>query len=118
MAETGGKVEPKRTLDGRAVSEGSPQEQLSALNHPARREILRRLREVGEARSASELAMELRLPLNQVSYHLKILEKYNAVAHTDSSSVKGAVEHFFASTVRSELLVNLWLDTTANGDAR
>jgi DNA-binding transcriptional ArsR family regulator len=116
VSEAGGKVQPKRTLDGQPTLAGTPEEHLKALNHPVRRKILRRLHALDEARSPKELGKELGIALNCITYHVKMLEGFHAVALTDPRPVRGVEEHFYASTVRNEVLVSIWLDWTASGD--
>lgn len=49
------------------------------LDHRVRRRILRRLNEVGDARTASELSADLGLGLSEVLYHAGVLGKYEKV---------------------------------------
>lgn len=76
--------------------QGSPKEQadpirpgqlFTALLHPLRVEILRRL--ASKAESRSRLAREIRVPRSAVSYHVEVLEKCGAVEAVDEDDSSG-----------------------------
>jgi DNA-binding transcriptional ArsR family regulator len=73
---------------------------LRALRHPLRRRILRRLAD-GETASPRELSADLRQPLGNVSYHVRVLAECGAVALVKARPVRGSVEHFYRSTVKA-----------------
>lgn len=61
-----------------------------ALDHPLRREILRRLNGSGRGRTAVELASSLRpFRLSQVNYHMLVLDCDGAVIATGNSPTGG-----------------------------
>jgi DNA-binding transcriptional ArsR family regulator len=100
--------EPNRALALVAAPETRAADFIKATIAPQRRRILRTLHEVGEARSPNELAVASGVPIGRVSYHVKVLESCGAVALTDTQQRRGAVEHFYASTVKdNELIVGL-----------
>jgi hypothetical protein len=52
--------------------------------------------------------------LGHVTYHVKVLTECGVVALTDTRPRRGAVEHFYASTViHDELIVKILEDTRA-----
>jgi DNA-binding transcriptional ArsR family regulator len=83
-------TETELTLDQRLIK---------AVGHPLRQRLLHALNEGGMA-SPSQLAEQLEERLPNVSYHMKILEKYGAVELVETSPVRGALEHFYRATAR------------------
>jgi DNA-binding transcriptional ArsR family regulator len=71
---------------------------IKAVAHPLRQQILHALN-TGVA-SPAQLADQLGERLNNVSYHVKILEKYGAVELVSTAPVRGALEHFYRATAR------------------
>jgi DNA-binding transcriptional ArsR family regulator len=54
------------------------------------------------------------MSLGHVTYHVKVLTECGVVALTDTRQKRGAVEHFYASTViGDELVLKLLEDTRA-----
>lgn len=104
--------EPKRWLSNPPTYPGSQHDLLKAIANPTRRQILRVLHEVEEARSPNELRKALGVTVGYVSYHVKVLKDCGVVALTDSRPVRGAVERFYISTVVSDRLVIAFLMTT------
>lgn len=108
--------EPKRQLADRPSQTATPNALRKALNHPLRRRILRTLHDVEEARSPGELSKALRLPVSHVSYHIQVLREKHAIALTDTRPVRGAVEHFYASTVAEDQSTLQFLGSTEEED--
>src|SRR5947209_18981224 len=79
----------QRTIDDRIIK---------AVAHPLRQRILHALNQ-GVA-SPNQLAQQLGERLPNVSYHIKILEKYGAIELVDTAPVRGALEHFYRATAR------------------
>jgi len=75
---------------------------ISALNHPLRRRILRKIDEDGGVTSARQLARELGLPIGNVSYHLQVLAKLDVLQQTHARQVRGAREYFYVSNLDSQ----------------
>lgn len=71
---------------------------LVALRHPLRRRILQAMAD-GEVVSPRELALTLRQPLSNVSYHVRVLADCAAVTLVCTKPVRGSVQHFYRSTV-------------------
>jgi DNA-binding transcriptional ArsR family regulator len=113
--DKGGK-RPNRTIARGGVPHPRAADWIKALNAPQRRRILRTLHDVGEARSPNELAEGYELSVSHVSYHVKVLKEYGALALTDTAQKRGAVEHFYASTVMSNELVIELLEATRADD--
>ncbi len=107
---------PNRALASVAVPEARVADFIKATISPQRRRILRTLHEVGEARSPNEIAVDSGVPIGRVSYHVKVLESCGAVALTDTRQRRGAVEHFYASTVKDNKLIVGLLEATKKGD--
>ena len=82
-------TETQITIDDRIIK---------AVAHPLRQRLLHALNQ--GATSPSRLADQLGEPLGNVSYHVKILEKYGAVELVETVPVRGAVEHFYRATAR------------------
>jgi DNA-binding transcriptional ArsR family regulator len=69
-----------------------------ALAHPLRHRILQLLNQ--RVASPNELAQALDEPLGNVSYHVKILERYQAIELVSTATVRGAIEHFYRAMTR------------------
>jgi DNA-binding transcriptional ArsR family regulator len=76
---------------------GDPQELLIALRHPMRREILRIVILGEDPISPRELANAMDSPLSNVSYHVRILAKCNALDLTSTKAVRGSMQHFYVA---------------------
>ncbi|MDX6624716.1 MAG: Helix-turn-helix domain [Solirubrobacterales bacterium] len=71
---------------------------LAALGNPLRRRILRRMRDE-EMISPRQLASEFGLPLSNLAYHVRVLARCEAITLVKVKPVRGAVKHFYRSTV-------------------
>jgi DNA-binding transcriptional ArsR family regulator len=71
---------------------------LTALRHPLRRRILRRMDEEA-AISPRELSRLLHEPLSNVSYHVRVLVDCAAVTLVDTQPVRGSMQHFYCSAI-------------------
>lgn len=89
---------------------------LKALSHPLRRRILRTLHEGDEARSPIQFSKALRVPVSNVSYHVRVLRDTGAIALTATRPIRGSSEHFYASTVAADALALQLLESTAEED--
>lgn len=72
---------------------------LIALRHPLRRRILQAMAD-GEVVSPRELALALRQPLSNVSYHVRVLAECGAVTLVCTKPVRGSVQHFYRCAVK------------------
>lgn len=88
---------------------------IHALNHPVRRQILRLLNEEGGEASPSEMSRAMSTGLSALSFHAQVLYELNITRCTRTQQVRGAVEHFYASNVAgNELLEAILLKTEAD----
>jgi DNA-binding transcriptional ArsR family regulator len=72
---------------------------LIALRHPLRRRILQAMAD-GEVVSPRELALALRQPLSNVSYHVRVLAGCGAVTLVCTKPVRGSVQHFYRCSIK------------------
>ncbi|MET0305511.1 MAG: helix-turn-helix domain-containing protein [Solirubrobacterales bacterium] len=89
---------------------------LLAIAHPLRRQILRKLGEREEPASPIQLADELEGPLGKIAYHVRILCRLGAVSPAGEQQVRGAIEHFYASTVKDDPPIETLLEETKKED--
>jgi DNA-binding transcriptional ArsR family regulator len=90
---------------------------LTALRHPLRRQILRRMADGEETPiSPRELANELTEPLSNVSYHVRVLVDCEAVRLVDTKPVRGSMQHFYRIAI-DEPWARQVLGLSDNGDA-
>jgi DNA-binding transcriptional ArsR family regulator len=73
-------------------------ELLIALRHPLRRQILRAMAEQDPI-SPRQISDDLRQPLSNVSYHVRVLADCGAVALVDTEPVRGSMQHFYSPTI-------------------
>jgi DNA-binding transcriptional ArsR family regulator len=69
-----------------------------ALNHQLRRDVLEQFIEHGEA-SPNEVAKRLGAPLSTISYHVHILRDLECIELVRTEPRRGAVEHFYRSSL-------------------
>ena len=89
---------------------------IHALNHPARQQYLRHLHERGES-SPSEMADSLALTLSGLSFHARVLSELEVIHCTRTQQGRGALQHFYVSTVAGSELVEAMLSETQADDA-
>lgn len=87
-----------------------------ALNHPARREILRQLGELGAEKSPSGMADSAAFTLSGLSFHARVLCELSVTRCTRTQQVRGSLEHFYASNVSGNELVSAILVETESDD--
>jgi DNA-binding transcriptional ArsR family regulator len=73
-------------------------ELLIALRHPLRRQILRAMA-VQDPISPRQISNELREPLSNVSYHVRVLADCGAVTLVDTEPVRGSMQHFYSTAI-------------------
>ena len=81
-------------------------ELVRALAHPLRVEILQILNE--RDGSPNELMNMLEMPLGNVAYHTRVLEKCGCVELVRTAQRRGAVEHYFRAVPRSYIGHQEW----------
>lgn len=107
-------LEPNRTLTQTGTPRVKATDCIRAIGAPQRRRILRALHRVNEAQSPNELSKAGGVSLGHVAYHVKVLTECGVVVLTDTQPRRGAVEHFYSSTVlHDELILKLLEDTRA-----
>ena len=84
------------------------------LAHPLRLEILRLLNR--HEASPNEIASELGEPLGNVSYHVRMLHKFDCVELVRTVPRRGAVEHFYQGKRRESFTRGEWRGLS--GEAR
>jgi DNA-binding transcriptional ArsR family regulator len=89
-----------------------------ALNHPIRRQVLRLLSEPGEEASPSDMRESIGVGLSTLSFHAQVLSELGVIHGTRTQQVRGAVEHFYASGVAGNELVEAILMQTEVDDRR
>lgn len=90
----------------KAVSDIDDPRLVKALAHPIRIKILGIL----EHRTATpkEVAAELGLPVENVSYHFRTLREYGFIRLERKRQVRGAVEHHYRSVARPRITASAW----------
>src|SRR4051794_40658263 len=88
---------------------------IRALDHPLRRETLRRLHGEATELSPAELSPN-RAVISQISYHLRELAELKVVRQTRTEQVRGSTAHFYTSLVADNDLVARILAYTENDD--
>jgi DNA-binding transcriptional ArsR family regulator len=73
-------------------------ELLIALRHPLRRQILRSMVE-HDPISPRQISNQLREPLSNVSYHVRVLADCGAVTLVDTTPVRGSMQHFYSPSI-------------------
>jgi DNA-binding transcriptional ArsR family regulator len=112
----GARSKPRRRLGRQRKRAPTSAQLLKLLAHPLRRRIVRSIHEAGEARSSSELALELDGVLTNVSYHVRVLRDAGALVLTDALPVRGSTESFYASAVEGDRWLRMFLDATRQKD--
>jgi DNA-binding transcriptional ArsR family regulator len=75
----------------------------TALAHPLRRRILRRMIGGGGGEiSPRDLAAELEEPLSALSYHVRVLAECGAVKLVRTKQIRGSTQHFYRAAVRTQ----------------
>ncbi|MDX6587228.1 MAG: hypothetical protein QOI31_1701 [Solirubrobacterales bacterium] len=86
--------------------ESAQQRMFRALGHPLRQRILVQLNK--QVASPTQLADQLEVPINNVSYHVQILLKNDAIELVDTAQRRGAIEHFYRAIARPEISDEHW----------
>jgi hypothetical protein len=111
MADKEKEKEGKERPDGRRRAN-----LIHAISQPLRRRILRVFAAWGEPTSPAKIAKELDLPVGMVGYHVRVLHEFDAVEPTGEQMVRGAVEHFYASTIEDDPPIETLLEETRDVD--
>jgi DNA-binding transcriptional ArsR family regulator len=98
FASSPGTLCPAATEESPAIKKpdlDATQMGMNALNHSLRRKIMRWLIRQEEPMSPKELSLQLDNPLPQVSYHVRMLRKYEAISLVRTEPKRGSVAHFY-----------------------
>jgi DNA-binding transcriptional ArsR family regulator len=90
---------------------------IHGLNHPIRRQILRILSEQGSERSPREITRLMTPALSSLSYHARSLCEQKIIRCARTRKVRGSTEHFYASDVSGNKLVDTILSETEKDDS-
>jgi DNA-binding transcriptional ArsR family regulator len=82
--------------------EGKASDLFTALGHPLRRRILRRMIAARGEISPRELAVDLDEPLSALSYHVRVLAECEAIKLTRTKQIRGSTQHFYRPSVRAQ----------------
>ncbi len=74
----------------------------TALGHPLRRRILRKMLEEGVQISPRELAIDLDEPLSALSYHVRVLAECEAIKLVRTKQIRGSTQHFYRAAMRAQ----------------
>ncbi len=111
MAGKGGKRRGGKNPDGEHRAN-----LINAIAHPLRRRILRVLGDRREQSSPAKMAKEFDLHVGTVGYHVRVLEELGAIRLTDEGMVRGAVEHFYETTIEDDPPIETLLEETREVD--
>jgi DNA-binding transcriptional ArsR family regulator len=89
---------------------------INAIAHPLRRRILRVLGDRREQSSPTKIAKGFGLHVGLVGYHVRVLQELGAVKLTDEQMVRGAVEHFYETTIDDDPPIETLLEETREVD--
>ena len=84
----------------------SDQRVVKALAHPLRVQILGLLEH--QTASPSELAAELRVPLGNVSYHVRQLQSFGLIRLVRTTPRRGSIEHHYELVARPDITDQAW----------
>jgi DNA-binding transcriptional ArsR family regulator len=74
----------------------------TALGHPLRRQILRKMIGARSETSPRELAASLEQPLSALSYHVRVLAECGAIRLVRTKQIRGSTQHFYRSAVKAQ----------------
>jgi DNA-binding transcriptional ArsR family regulator len=74
----------------------------TALAHPLRRQILRKMLSTGGQTSPRDLAASLDQPLSALSYHVRVLAECGAIKLVRTKQIRGSTQHFYRPTLKAQ----------------
>lgn len=111
MAQKGNKRGKKK------LPEPDTAEVVEALNHPLRRKVLRAIHgNKNEPISPVTLSKELGEDLSSVSYHVTVLLQKKSLTQVGTRQRRGAMEHFYISTITGDKVAKIVLEQTKDKD--
>jgi len=93
-------------MSTKAERRKATENRIKAMSHPLRASVLRLLTE--RTASPAEMARELDEELSNVSYHTKQLVELDCAELVSTRPVRGALEHFYRATERSQIAREEW----------
>lgn len=87
-----------------------------AIAHPLRRCVLRQFNESEEPLSPVQVGRMLNLPTGLVAYHVTVLKRLGALEPVVEQQVRGAIEHFYDSTIEDDPPIETLLEETKDVD--
>ncbi len=106
-ARKAGESRPRGEPDGRRRAS-----LIAAIVHPLRRRILRVIADAGKPLSPVQVSRMLRIPLATVGYHTRVLRRCGAVEPAGEQQVRGAIEHFYDTTIKDDPPIEALLEET------
>jgi len=110
-----------RRRRGKSHPEGSTRMStalLRALDHPLRREALRKMHISEVPQSAKALSKSIDAPATTISYHLKVLSLLNVITLVSKRRVRAALEKGFVSKIADhEQAIRILADTEGCDEA-
>jgi len=82
-----------------AIRGGKTNDLFTALGHPLRRRLLRKMLNEERLISPRELAADLDEPLSALSYHVRVLAECGAAKLVRTKQIRGSTQHFYRATV-------------------
>jgi DNA-binding transcriptional ArsR family regulator len=89
---------------------------IKAIGHPLRRRILRQMADADRPLSPVQLSKALGMPLGMVVYHATVLRLCGAVKPAGERQVRGAIEHFYETTIEDDPPIEALLEETREAD--
>jgi Helix-turn-helix domain len=112
-----GKGSGKAKAGGRKKPDGRQRANLiRAIDQPLRRRVIRVLLDADESRSPAEISKKLDIPLGSISYQVRILRQLGAAKEAGSRQVRGAIEHFYLTTIEGDPPIEALLEETREFD--
>src|SRR5919198_5437483 len=97
---------PRKETRMKPFADLSDQRVVKALAHPLRVQILGLLEQ--QTASPSELAAELRVPLGNVSYHVRQLQSFGLIRLVRTTPRRGSIEHHYELVARPDITDQAW----------
>lgn len=85
-----------------ATRGGKTNDLFTALGHPLRRQLLRRMLAEERLMSPRELAEDLDESLSALSYHVRVLAECDAAKLVRTKQIRGSTQHFYRPTVKAD----------------
>jgi DNA-binding transcriptional ArsR family regulator len=85
-----------------AIRGGKTNDLFTALGHPLRRRVLRKMLAEERLISPRELAADLDEPLSALSYHVRVLAECGATKLVRTKQIRGSTQHFYRATVKAD----------------